>query len=58
MKNNINSVIYPSFVSCQSDDAYENLNRDPKNQLKLMQRFYTTMQQKFSWSNDKYQCKH
>jgi hypothetical protein len=25
MKNNINSVIYLAFVSCQSDDAYEKL---------------------------------
>jgi hypothetical protein len=32
MKKNINSVIYPTFVSCQSD-AYENRNVDPKNPL-------------------------
>jgi hypothetical protein len=25
-----------AFVSCQSDDAYEDLNRDPKNPTKLM----------------------
>jgi hypothetical protein len=45
MKNNINSVIL-ALVSCQSNDAYEDLNRDPKNPTKVDAAFYITMQPK------------
>jgi hypothetical protein len=46
MKNNINSVIYLAFVSCQSDDAYENRNIDPKNPLAVDADFHSTVQPK------------
>jgi hypothetical protein len=47
MKNILTALSILALVSCQSDDAYENLNRDPKNPTKV-DAFYITMQQKFS----------
>jgi hypothetical protein len=44
MKNNINSVIL-AFVSCQSDDAYEDLKRSQESNA-VDAVFYSTMQTK------------
>jgi hypothetical protein len=46
MKKILTALSILALVSCQSNDAYEDLNRDPKNPTKVDAAFFITMQQK------------